>query len=164
MKLGRSRRKGGANEFAKPQMTSLVDVLTVLVFFLLKNFSTEGDIVTPSKNLELPMSSSKSKPEQMLNIAISAKHILVEGTPVAVVNEEQERPGNDIPGLARFLEEKRKQTEEISEYDKNVQFSGKLVIQGDRLIPYWLLQKVLATCGNNGYSSFSLAVNKKDVD
>ncbi len=163
MKLGRSRRKSG-NQFAKPQMTSLVDVLTVLVFFLLKNFSSEGDIVTPAKNLELPMSSSKAKPEQMLNISISSKHILVEGTPVALVTEEQERDGNDIPGLARFLEDKRKQTEEISEYDKNVSFSGKLVIQGDKSIPYWLLQKVLATCGDNGYSSFSLAVMKKDVD
>ena len=97
MKLGRSRRKNG-DQFAKPQMTSLVDVLTVLVFFLLKNFSSEGDIVTQTKNLELPMSSSKAKPEQMLNIAISAKHILVEGTPVALVTEEQERDGNDIPG------------------------------------------------------------------
>lgn len=163
MKLGRSRRKNG-DQFAKPQMTSLVDVLTVLVFFLLKNFSTEGDIVTQTKNLELPMSSSKAKPEQMLNIAISAKHIMVEGTPVALVTEEQERDGNDIPGLARFLEDKRKQTEEIAEYDKKVSFSGKLVIQGDKSIPYWLLQKVLATCGDNGYSSFSLAVMKKDVD
>jgi biopolymer transport protein ExbD len=163
MKLGRSRRQSG-NQFAKPQMTSLVDVLTVLVFFLLKNFSSEGDIVTQTKNLELPMSSSKGKVEQMLNVSISAKHILAEGTPVALVSEEQEREGNDIPGLARFLEDKRKQTEEIAEYDKNVSFSGKLVIQGDKSIPYWLLQKVLATCGDNGYSSFSLAVMKKDVD
>jgi biopolymer transport protein TolR len=163
MKLGRKRRKGG-DDFAKPQMTSLVDVLTVLVFFLLKNFSTEGDIITPSKNLELPESSAKAKPEQMLNISISQKHILAEGTPVALVSEEQERTGNDIPGLARYLEDKRKQTEEIAEYDKNVTFNGKLTIQGDRAIPYWLLQKVLATCGENGYSSFSLAVNKKDVD
>ena len=145
-------------------MTSLVDVLTVLVFFLLKNFSTEGDIITQAKNLELPVSSSKLKPENTLNVAISQKHIMVEGTPVALVSEELERPGNDIPGLARFLEDKRKQTEEIAEYDKNVQFNGKLTIQGDVHIPYWLLQKVLATCGENGYSSFSLAVIKKDVE
>ena len=163
MKLGRKRRKGGG-EFAKPQMTSLVDVLTVLVFFLLKNFSTEGDIVTQTKNLELPESSAKARPEQMLNISISSKHILADGNPVALVSEEQERGENVIPGLATFLEDKRKQTEAIAEYDKNVSFSGKLTIQGDKLIPYWLLQKVLATCGDNGYSSFSLAVSKKDVD
>ena len=163
MSVIRKKRKGG-NEFAKPQMTSLVDVLTVLVFFLLKNFSTEGDIMTPSKNLELPESSAKAKPEIGLVIAISQKHIMLEGAPVALVSEEQERSGTEIPGLAQALEEKRKQTESIAEYDKNVSFDGKLSIQGDRNIPYWLLQKVLATCGENGYSSFALAVSKKDVD
>ena len=164
MRLGRRGKRRGANEFAKPQMTSLVDVLTVLVFFLLKNFSTEGDIMTPTNNLELPESSAKAKPEISLVIGISQKHIMVEGTPVALVSEEQVREGTDIPGLSTFLEEKRKQTEAIAEFDKNVVFNGKLAIQGDRKIPYWLLQKVLATCGENGYSSFALAVSKKDVD
>lgn len=163
MKTGRRRRKP-PQEVAKPAMTSLVDVLICLVFFLLKNFSSEGDIITQAKNLELPTSSSQIKPENTLNIAISRKHIMVEGTPVALVEEELQRPGNDVPGLSRFLEEKRKQTEEIAQYDKNVRFTGKLTIQGDRLIPYWLLQKVLATCGENGYSGFSLAVIKKDAD
>jgi biopolymer transport protein ExbD len=158
------KKRKPAPELAKPQMTSLVDVLTVLVFFLLKNFSSEGEIMTPSKNLELPQSTAKVRPENALTVAISQNHILVDGTPVALVSEETGRPGIDIPGLAKFLEDKRKQTEEISQYDKSVTFDGKLAIQGDRKIPYWLLQKVLATCGENGYSSFSLAVMKKDVD
>src|SRR6185503_8411405 len=136
-------------EMAKPQMTSLVDVLICLVFFLLKNFSSEGEIMTPSKNLELPQSSAKARPENSVTVAISQNHILVDGTPVALVSEETGREGNDIPGLGKFLEEKRKQTEEIAQYDKNVEFSGKLTIQGDRHIPYWLLQKVLSTCGEN---------------
>jgi biopolymer transport protein TolR len=163
VRLIRRKRKAD-NEFAKPQMTSLVDVLTVLVFFLLKNFSTEGDIMTPAKNLELPESSAKAKPEISLVIAISQKHIMVEGTPVALVSEEQERAGTEIPGLSKVLEERRKKTEAISEFDKNVNFDGKLSIQGDRKIPYWLLQKVLATCGENGYSSFALAVSKRDAN
>jgi biopolymer transport protein ExbD len=163
VKTGRKRRRP-PQEIAKPSMTSLVDVLICLVFFLLKNFSSEGDIMTPAKNLELPTGTSKIRPENTLNVAISRKHIMAEGTPVALVDEELERQGNDIPGLARYLEEKRTQTEQISQYDKNVSFTGKLTIQGDRLIPYYLLQKVLATCGANGYSSFSLAVIKRDAD
>lgn len=158
------RRRRKEPELAKPQMTSLVDVLTVLVFFLLKNFSSEGDIVTQTKNLELPYSSSMTKPEQALTVAISPMHILVDGAPVALVAEEWERGGTDIPSLGRLLEERRKQTEQIAEYDQSVKFDGKLSIQGDKKIPYWLLQKVLATCGENGYSSFSLAVMKRTVD
>jgi len=162
MKLVRKRK--ALPELAKPQMTSLVDVLTVLVFFLLKNFSSEGEIVTPAKHLELPQSSAKARMEMTLTVAISQKHIIAEGVPVALVSEETARPEPGIPGLARFLEDKRKQTEQISQYDANVSFKGKLTIQGDRQIPFALLQKVLATCGENGYSSFSLAVMRKDVD
>lgn len=158
------RRRRKAPDLAKPQMTSLVDVLICLVFFLLKNFSTEGDIVTQTKNLELPLSSSKTRPEQTLTIAISQKHILVEGAPVALVAEEWERGGTDIPSLSRLLDERRKQTEQLAQYDQNVKFDGKLTIQGDKKIPYWLLQKVMSTCGEQGYSSFSLAVSKRTVD
>lgn len=161
--LGRRQRKKPP-DIAKPQMTALVDVLTVLVFFLLKNFSTDGDIITQTRNLELPTSTSLTRPEKTLTVSISQKHILVEGNPVALVAEEWERGGTDIPALGRLLEEKRSQTERISEYDESVKFDGKLTIQGDRKIPFWLLQKVMSTCGANGYSSFSLAVTKQDGD
>ena len=55
-------------------------------------------------------------------------------------------------------------TEDKKPKEKITFAEGKLTIQGDHQIPYWLLQKVLATCGDNGYSSFSLAVLKQDVD
>lgn len=158
----RARRK--PPEMAKPQMTAMVDVLTVLVFFLLKNFSSEGDIITQSKDLELPISSSRIHPERTLTVSISSKHVMVDGAPVALVEEEWQRGGTDIPSLSRLLEERRSQTEQLAEYDKTVKFDGMLTIQGDRKIPYWLLQKVLSTCGENGFSSFSLAVTKLNVD
>lgn len=149
-------------EPAKPQMTSLVDVLTVLVFFLLKNFSTEGDIVTPAPGLTLPNSTSKSAPEKALVIAISQEHILAEGQPIATVGDEQSRSGYLIPALSAWLDKRRKSTEAISQFDTTVGFTGKLNIQGDRKIPFAVLQKVLITCGDKGYSDFSLTVNRQE--
>ena len=150
-------------ELAKPQMTSLVDVLTVLVFFLLKNFSTDGDIMTPSPGLELPASSAKERPENILSVAISQKHILADGKPIALVAEESERENATIPALGEWLAKQRGQTEAISNYNASVSFEGKLSIQGDRKIPFRILHKVLNTCGAGGYSKFSLAVTEKDV-
>jgi biopolymer transport protein ExbD len=147
----------------KPQMTSLVDVLTVLVFFLLKNFSTDGDIVTPAAGLTLPQSSSLTRPEKIWVIAISQEHILAEGQPIALVADEQKREGYQIPALLEWLDKRRKNTDAISEYDTTVGFTGKLNIQGDRGINFAILQKVLITCGEKGYSDFSLAVDEKDA-
>jgi biopolymer transport protein ExbD len=143
-------------------MTSLVDVLTVLVFFLLKNFSTEGDIITPSEGLELPISTSQQKPEPVLVVAISQKHIMAEGKPVALVGEEMTRAGTDIPALAEWLGKRKSKTETIAQYDPSLNFEGKLTIQGDKTIPWKLLEKVLHTCGQSGYSNFALAVTRED--
>jgi biopolymer transport protein TolR len=148
---------------AKPQMTSLVDVLTVLVFFLLKNFSTEGDIITPAPGLTLPTSTSKLAPEKTVVIAISQDHILAEGQPIAAVNDEKLREGFQIPAFSDWLDKRRKSTEAISQFDTTVGFTGKLSIQGDQKIPFAILQKVLITCGEKGYSDFSLTVDQKEV-
>jgi biopolymer transport protein ExbD len=158
--MRRKAKKRGVPEPAKPQMTSLVDVLTVLVFFLLKNFSTEGDIVTPAQGLTLPSSTSKEKPEQAIVIAISSNHIMAEGRPIATVQDEEKRPGYRIPALTEWLEKRRQSTESISKFDSTVGFTGKLSIQGDEKIPFALLQKVLMTCGEKGYSDFALTVNQ----
>lgn len=153
-------KKHGVPESAKPLMTPLVDVLTVLVFFLLKNFSTEGDIVTPAPGLVLPSSTSKEKPEPALVIAISQNHILAEGKAIAAVQDETKRPGYLIPALSDWLEKRRKSTDAIANIDSTVGFTGKLNIQGDEKVPFAVLQKVLMTCGEKGYSEFALTVNQ----
>jgi len=152
----------GPPDLAKPQMTSMVDVLTVLVFFLLKNFSTDGDIITPAPGLTLPMSVSQERPEKTLVISISQEHILAEGEPIARVADEEKRSGYLIPSLSLWLEKRRKSTDAIAGFDSTVGFTGKLNVQGDRQIPFALLQKVLVTCGDKGYSDFSLAVDRKE--
>ncbi len=146
----------------KPQMTSLVDILTILLVFLIKSFSSDGEIMVMDKNLDLPVSSAAGTPVPALIIGISRDHILAGGFPVARVDEESARKGPLIPTLMDWLVEKKAQTLRISEFDESVEFEGQITIQGDRKIPYWILQKVLRTCGEAGYNNFSLAVVKKE--
>lgn len=162
MSRGHKNKRRGEPDLAKPQMTSLVDVLTVLVFFLLKNFSTEGDIVTQSPGLTLPDSDSRERPQLSPVIAISKEHILAEGMPLARVDEESRRQGYVVPALAEWLQKKRETTEKISRVDTSVDFTGTLSIQGDKAIPFAVLQKVLVTCGEKGYSRFAFTVNQKN--
>lgn len=155
-------KRRGAAAAPSLQMTSLVDVLTVLVFFLLKNFSTEGDILTPSPGLELPVSSSQQKPEPVLVVAISQKHIMADGQPVALVGEEMGRAGTAIPALSDWLARRKSRTETLAQFDPALDFEGKITIQGDKAIPWKLLEKVLHTCGQSGYSNFALAVTREE--
>lgn len=145
----------------KPQLTSLVDVMTILLIYLLQSFSTEGDIVTVHKNLVLPESSAQKKPELMVTIMVNNQFILAEGTPVAGVGDILTSDDLVIPELNSWLETRREATEKLSQYSSKVKFKGNVLIQGDRRIQFRLLKKIMYTCGQQGYNNFSLAVRKK---
>ena len=157
-----SRKKRNPPRATKPLMTPLVDVLIVLVFFLLKNFSSDGDILTPAAGLVLPISTAQIKPELTIVLSISQKHILGDGTPLALVEEEMSSPSPTVLALRQWLEKKRKTSDEIARFNPGSTFDGKLTIQSDQKIPFRILQKVLNTCGEQGFSKFSLAVTRKD--
>lgn len=57
----------------RPQLTSLVDVMTILLVFLIKSFSSEGSLVTPAADLVLPVSTSEETPRVRSSIEITKK-------------------------------------------------------------------------------------------
>lgn len=145
----------------KPQLTSLVDVMTILLIYLLKSFSSEGEIVTVSKDLILPESSAQKAPELQVTLVVNNKYILAENKKVAMVDEALTSDELIIPGLYEWLFERRAATEKISLYSSTTKFKGNITIQGDKRIRFRLLKKIMYTCGQQGYNNFSLAVRKR---
>lgn len=145
----------------KPQLTSLVDVMTILLIYLLKSFSSEGEILTVSKDLILPESSAQKQPELRVTLVVNNRFILAEDAIVADVNEILNSSELVIPGLFDWLGNRRAATEKISQYSTTTKFKGEVTIQGDKRIRFQLLKKIMYTCGQQGYNNFSLAVRKR---
>ena len=72
-RMERSRKK-----FIGLNLTSLMDVFTILVFFLLANSSSSEVLSTP-KHIKLPDSVVESKPRETVVIMVSPETILVQG-------------------------------------------------------------------------------------
>jgi len=144
------------------QMTSLIDVMTLLLVFLLKSFSSEGEIVTLSKGLELPVSSAEKKPKPSLSINVSQNEIMVGNKVIASVSQVNQQGELIILSLAAFLKKRKAMTEAIAAYSTTSEFKGEIIIQADRKLQYRTIQKIMYTCGQSGYSNFSLLVVKKD--
>lgn len=157
---GKSRTGRGVKGF-KPQLTSLVDVMTILLIYLLQSFSTEGDIVTVHKDLILPESSATKQPELKVTLMVNNKYILAEDAQVATVEEVLSNDDLVIPNLSGWLEKRRMATEKIEKYSTTTKFSGDITIQGDKRIRFRLLKKIMYTCGQQGYNNFSLAVRRR---
>jgi biopolymer transport protein ExbD len=148
-------------------ITSLIDVFTILVIFLIKNFSTEGQLVNNAENLTLPYSNSTNAiKEEDLSLAITSDMILVDNQPI-VPSEDFKLISSDDPDpvilkLKESLDAKHRLEDELIKSGKENTFSGRCVLQTDKNIPFDLVYKVINTATKAGYSQIRLAVQKRE--
>ena len=142
-------------------LVSLMDIFTILVFFLLVN-SSEVQTLPNTKDLQLPESIAEEKPEETVTILIGRTDILVQGKPVAKIADVLATKGNDIPALREAL---LSQNDRVLRREARDDIAGREVtIMGDKDISYRLLKKVMATCTASDYGQISLAVLQKSSD
>ncbi len=165
MPLPPSKRKKKRSRLgpAAISLTSLMDIFTIILLFMLKSYSAEGDILaTKSEKLQLPVSTSKQSPKMTLIVQISTDDIIVDGKKVADIGDVIDSEELLIKSLADALSENMKKTEFIARKNPDFKFSGEALIQGDKGIPFLVLEKVMFTCGNAGYGNISLAVMSRE--
>jgi biopolymer transport protein ExbD len=135
--------------------------MTILLVYLLKSFSSEGEIVTVSRDLMLPESSAEKRPKLTVVLTVNNNYILAENHHVANVDDVLATDDLIITGLHDWLSSRRQTTKKIAEHSDKVKFEGDITIQGDKRIRFRLLKKIMYTCGQLGFNNFSLAVLKK---
>ncbi len=142
-------------------LVSLMDIFTILVFFLLVN-SSDVEVLPNAKDLQLPESIAEDKAKETVVILISDSDIIVQGVPVARVDRVMRSKGNDIPALREAL---KSQNDRVLRREAQDDIAGREVtIMGDKDIPYRLLKKVMATCTASDYGQISLAVLQKSSE
>ena len=142
-------------------LVSLMDIFTILVFFLLVS-SSEVEVLTNAKDIQLPESIAQEKAKETVVILIGDEDIIVQGTPVVKVADVMARTDNDIPEVREAL---KSQNDRVLRKEAQDDIAGREVtIMGDKDIPYRLLKKVMATCSQSDYGQISLAVLQKSSD
>ena len=140
----------------------MIDMFTILLVFLLKSFSTEGQIMTVAKDLRLPESTATKPPEVASIIVVTPQWILLDGNRIVQTPQVAESKGVIVKPLHAELTRLRKLTESIASLSQGMEFTGNIVIQGDRSIPFEVLKKIMYTCGSVGYNNMLLAVTRTD--
>lgn len=139
-------------------LTSLMDVFTILVFFLLVNQSATEILQTP-KDIVLPDSIVESKPRQTVIVFVSDEEVTVQGEFVASIAEVLELEGESIAPMQERLERLKENV--IGLNTQAVAESREVTILANKTIPFKVLKKLMTTCTNSGYTKISLAVNQK---
>jgi biopolymer transport protein ExbD len=139
-------------------LTSLMDVFTILVFFLLVNSGSAELLETP-KQLVLPESIVQSKPRETVVIFVGTEEVTVQGEPVAKVADILASPGQDIEPIKARLAVIRKSM--IGPSTRHVAGSQEVTILADKSIPFSVVKQIMSTCTSEGYGRISLAVMQK---
>lgn len=139
----------------------MMDMFTILLVFLLKTYSTHGQLINPSQDLTLPHSKVQQDPELGLDVTVSSDWILVNGKPVIETEDVLTQQGYIVPNLQESLLRYAMEAEKMEEM-YGAAFSGKVTIQGDRHLPYRLLIKIMATCGQSDFPNMRLVVYRDD--
>lgn len=158
--IKRSAKRKGADSSLR--LTSMIDMFTILLVFLLKNFSAEGQIISVSPDLKLPVSTAQKPPEVASIIAITENLVLLDGKPVVDAKNLMIGEQLIIPELYSELKKIRSLNEKVGEISSSIAFTGKISIQADRELPYIVIKKIMFTCGQVGFNDMLLAVNKPD--
>ncbi len=136
-------------------LVSLMDIFTILVFFLLVNAS-DVEVLPSARTIELPRSIAEEKPRETVVVMITDEDILVQGRRVTGVAEALATDGQGIAALQKALEDQAART-----VLRRPGARPEVTIMGNRTIPYRLLKKVMVSCTQARYGKVSLAVMQK---
>ena len=160
---GRRRRWAGRGHSASGlSLTSLMDILTCLLFFVLKSFVAGGESTVPPPGLTLPSSTADNAQTTSLVVAVEKDAIYVSGERIASVYEVLSDADLVIAPLAARAEAARSQMNALAAQRGVAPAKSHLVtIQGDSDIEFRVLRKVMYTLDRSGFPDIALAVLKK---
>jgi len=159
MKLSRrakrmQRHQRRTSNSASLNLVSLMDIFTILVFFLMVN-SSDVKVLQQDKSVVLPNSTAEQQPKDTIVITISGQNILVQGRAVARIDSPLDK--DIIKDLKTELDYQANRRVKPLEDD----FKGfPVTLIADKATPYKLLKKIMATCTEAKYTQVSLAVSK----
>jgi len=137
-------------------LVSLMDIFTILVFFLLVNSGAQQ--LPNARDVKLPTSVSAKTPEDDLVLTISKNSIVVAGRKVADLNAVMADKQPVIPSL---IQELQFQAGRHGLRQQDASKSHSVTIMGDENTPYRLLSKILATCRAANYTHIAFAAYQK---
>ena len=154
----RAERRSRNQTMVDMNLVSLIDVFTILIFFLLSNSGGVETLPSP-KAVLLPESVAQKSPLETVVVIVSGTEILVDGRKVAMVADVLGADGDLIEPLKAELE---LQANRQVVRKENEALRRRLTIMGDKEIPYRLLRKIMVTSARANFSDVSFAVRQRD--
>ncbi len=149
-------------KFQEMNLSAMMDMMTIILLFLLKSYSSSGALLQPAFD-NLPESSSETDPKKTLGIVVSGEGLFAdvdtetgERPLISTVQELEDDFEAILPGLENYI---LKQQERDS--DLGLQITDEMSVQGADNIPYSWILKITQTGQETGIIKYDFVITKK---
>jgi len=163
-KKKKSPRKG--EEPGGLSMNSLMDIMTIILVFLLKSYSTDPVQLKQAPDLKPPFSTSDLKASESTVVTVTLNNIVVDDVKVATLSEGKVEAADLSSGnflidpLFQKLNDAVDHQKRVYSYQAKKEFEGVVTIISDRHVPFELISQVMYTAGQATFSKFKFMVVK----
>jgi biopolymer transport protein ExbD len=149
------RKKGQESGAVSLQITSMADIFTILLVFLLKGIASDALTITPSNGTNLPTGiNTTALSEAALTVELSTNGVLVEKEFIGDYKDFEK-------ALNERLGKEREKQKVIAQANDSVKNDARAIVLSDQKIPFSNIKVVLRTLAQNGYSEVKFGVIKE---
>jgi biopolymer transport protein ExbD len=158
-----------ARQYGEPvsfSLTSMMDIMTIILVFMIKQVDSEGQLITAAENLVLPNSTSTKTPKEVsLGLVVDQEWVLVDGQKIVETSIVSGQDSLLVAALDEVLKEKREiETQAKVARGESDEGGGNIIVQLDKNTYYDIMFKVMATCGFSGFTNVAFAVNMMNAE
>lgn len=162
--IKKAKRRDKEEEEANLGMTSLMDIVSIIVVYLLKSYASDPVLITPIAEQKIPMSKMDAPIKEGAALYISSRELIFNEEQLATLKEGELDP-NDVQGhvikpLFEKLEEETEKSKSIYE-GRGEEWVGHLILIGDEALKFSTIVDVMYTAGRLEYSEYSFCVIQK---
>ena len=151
------RNHDRAKKQAPFNIVSLMDIFTILVFFLLVNAS-DPTVLPNAKGIEMPQSIAEQKPRVSIVLMLNNEDISLQGEKVVSASNISNNKKSDIQKLQIALQDQmQKVSADSAQGEKH-----EITIMGDKEVPFSLIKRVMQICSSAGFEQISLSVIQRE--
>jgi len=163
----KAARRGRDEDKAALTMTSLMDMVTIIVCYLLKTYGSDPVVITPTAGQKIPMSRADTPIQDGIPIYVTARGISTQEKKIVQIDESGEidpaaLQGHLIGPLYDILAEEADKAKQMAE-SKKEEWAGRIILVGDQSLRFSVLVDVMYTAGRAEFREYAFCIILKDA-
>ncbi len=137
-------------------ITSMTDMFTILLVFLLQSYSTSDVVLDAVNGVRLPQSSTDKNPIEGAKLSISATELKFEQKILASLKSNSFEQASIDPNDSNFIKPLFDELQNFNKINEKLAKTGKVLLQADEALPYSVIRKVMYTASMAGFPNLKL--------